>query len=701
MRIVRLLSGIFFIALFALPADASAQIPFSKEFTPKIHDAYYSRACQSHFVSIPVKGDILPGVQDRLAEIIIDLKRQDVALVLQHDIPSPGGRHLTFEQTFSGFPVFHSQVKVNLDNHNRIKSVFDNSWNTSGWNTAALKLALDNLDVPSITSHFRNMHSGDKTDMRSRKVIAVLDDTPVALAEIELWDNITNEHELLLADNSFNIFLRRDLNSYHSSETAAALVFIPDPLTTAKVEYGAPYIDDNDSNVAVLNSQRLAADIEVTDDNGIYLLENQYVRIAEFSAPDVPPVTSLSPLFEFTRAQSGFEDVNAFYHLTQYQNYVVSLGFSYLASLQLSVDAHALNGADQSMFTDHVLGPRLFFGEGGVDDAEDADVIVHENGHALSFRAAPNTNVGSERTAVDEGLCDYLAASYSHAIDTFRWKDVFSWDGHNEYWNGRVTSTQKTYPDNLQSSIHANGEIYSSALTRIFEELGRETTDKLLLQSLFGLAANMSMKDAAMLLYDADTSLYGGANFCVIYNALLSRGLTDTFNSQACKALNPLIEVNAGADKTVCAGDSVLIGDAESFKSEYGYSWSPAAGIGSPLSVVTNAAPQQTTTYILTASQFSGAYNLDTVTVEVLQCAIRILNTEGFKSGGDLLIELPYNSDNNSVEVFDVSGKRIYHYENLPGPSYTFSGSLLPAGGYIFRVKAEAAKHEQKVTKAR
>ncbi len=692
----------FVLFALAIPfAKSNAQIPFSKEFTPKIFDPYYSRLCKSEFVSIPVNGNVISSVQENLAALNTDLKNDAVALALQHDITSPGGRHFTFEQIYNGIPIFHSQIKVNLDKQNRIKSVFDNSWNVSGWNKTALKYSIDNLNLTSIESHFRKIHSGDKTDVRSRKVIAVLNDEPVPLAEIELWDNITNEHLLLLADNSFELFLRRDLNSYHSNVTATALVFIPDPLTTAKVEYGSPYVDDSNSDITALNNQRIAADIDVTLDNGTYLLENQYVRIAEFSAPDVPPVESASPLFEFTRVQSGFEDVNTFYHLTQYQNYVVSLGFNYLASLQLNVDAHALNGADQSMFTDHVLGPRLFFGEGGVDDAEDADVIVHENGHALSFRASPNANVGSERQAVDEGLCDYLAASYSHAIDTFRWKDVFTWDGHNEYWNGRTAATQKTYPDNLQSSIHANGEIYSTTLALIFEELGREKTDKLLLQSLYGMAASMSMKDAAMLLYDADTVLYSGNNFCVIYNALLSKGLTDSFSAQLCIILNPSIDAKAGDDQTVCAGDSITIGDASSFKSEYAYSWSPAAGLGSPLSLITNASPQQTTTYVLTASQFSGAYNLDTVTVNVLQCAIRILNTEGFKSGGDLIIELPYNSDNNSIEVFDVFGKRIYRFDNLPGPSYTFSGSLLPAGGYILRVKAETAKCEQKVVKAR
>jgi hypothetical protein len=492
------------------------------------------------------------------------------------------------------------------------------------------------------------------------------------------------------------------LNHYHVAETASAVVFDPDPLTTAEQLYGDPYVDDSNSDVSLLNAERIGRNIDVTFDNNnnVYRLENQYVFMSEFSAPDIQPVQSLTPSFLYTRAQPGFEDVNTFYHLTEFRKYVDTLGFNDLVDVAIWVDAHALSGYDQSMFTDHPLGPRLFFGEGGVDDGEDADVIVHENGHALSSAAAPATNSGHQRQSVDEGIGDYLAASYSHSIDTFRWTDVFTWDGHNEFWKGRTAASSMTYDDySSAGSIHEMGQIYSSAIAKILVELGREKTDKLLIQSLYGLAIGMSMKDAAMLLYDADTALYNGENFCVIYNALLERELTDLFSTQACFVLDTTISAKAGDDKTVCWGDSITIGDQSAFKQEYTYSWSPVAGLGSPLSLVTQASPNQTTAYVLTTSKFSGAFNFDTVTVEVLQCDIRIINTEGFKYGEDLIILLPYDSDNNSVEVFDAMGKRILVASNLSEQTYALSGKLFAAGGYIIRVKAENGKKEQKVLK--
>ncbi len=78
---------------------------------------------------------------------------------------------------------------------------------------------------------------------------------------------------------------------------------------------------------------------------------------------------------------------------------------------------------------------RLHFGEGGVDDAEDADVVIHELGHGIHDWV---TGGGlSQKQGLSEGVGDYYAVSYSRAYagqwepsdPQYHW--VFSWDGHN------------------------------------------------------------------------------------------------------------------------------------------------------------------------------------------------------------------------------------------------------------------------------
>jgi len=197
-----------------------------------------------------------------------------------------------------------------------------------------------------------------------------------------------------------------------------------------------------------------------------------------------------------------------------------SLGFTNLVDYQIGVDAHALNGDDQSIFSSN----SLLFGEGGVDDAEDADVIIHEYGHAILSSAAPGTWSGFERQSLEEGLGDYLATSYSRDINPFNWQNMFSWDGHNPFWNGRNTASTKLYPTDLGFDMHLASEIWSSALMQIWGDIGRTTTDQILLQSLYSYAAGMTMVDAAYLFLQADSLLNGGVNYCVIYQRFEDRG---------------------------------------------------------------------------------------------------------------------------------------------------------------------------------
>ena len=70
-------------------------------------------------------------------------------------------------------------------------------------------------------------------------------------------------------------------------------------------------------------------------------------------------------------------------------------------------------GQDNSFATDHPKN-ELRFGKGGVDDAEDAEVILHEYGHALHF--AQGFVFGSARAgAISEGFADYWAVTVSDA----------------------------------------------------------------------------------------------------------------------------------------------------------------------------------------------------------------------------------------------------------------------------------------------
>ncbi len=462
----------------------------------------------------------------------------DTSLKLLHTIESPVGIHLTYRQLYDSIPVYGSQVKVNMDKEGNIKSRFVNPKyqlqiptkpQIPNFKPARTKLYAGGSQTPNnfpdrktVSAYLNTINNLKSSDVEN--VYFLYEEKLIPAVKIEVLEGDHAYYEVIL-DNKGKLLHTKDLNRYFSQlfqdSIVTALVFMPDPLTTAGVTYGSPYIDSDDSDIPVLNAERVSVNITVDFTSDTFRLISPYVKIMELSGPSTPETYSTSLSFSYTRFQDGFEDANAYYHINFFQQYLQSLGFNNLANYQVGVDAHALNGSDQSIYqTGNIL-----FGEGGVDDAEDVDVIIHEYGHAILESAAPGTWSGFERQSLEEGFGDYLAASYSREINPFNWQNMFSWDGHNPFWDGRTVASTKLYPANLGSDIHLAGEIWSSVLMQIWEDIGRTTTDKILLQSLYSYVAGMTMTDAANLFLQADSLLNGGINYCVIYQRFENRGI--------------------------------------------------------------------------------------------------------------------------------------------------------------------------------
>lgn len=278
-----------------------------------------------------------------------------------------------------------------------------------------------------------------------------------------------------------------------------------------------------DYNYNTLAAQQVWVNSPATYNMGVFTLENSAFKIAELSDPATNIAQSNSDTMLFTRNELGFEDVNAFYHLNNYRTYWQSLGFTGLDASQIYVDVHGNNGADNSFFSP-ATPLRLIFGQGGVDDAEDADVIIHEYGHALSYFAAPGSNSGSQRNAIDEGFGDYLAVSYSKSYSNHKWNEVFSWDGHNEYWAGRDANSSKTNLDISSSqNIYYNGEIWSTVMTDLLLNIGRNNADKFAIELMYYNTPNLTIYQSLMNLFTIDSLLFNETYRCDIFDILYNR----------------------------------------------------------------------------------------------------------------------------------------------------------------------------------
>ncbi len=560
-------------------------------------------------------------------------KRLDgVSLIETHAIESPGGYHYTYIQTFEGIPIFNKLIKVNMGKTGKVWSFLDESIDVNSLKIIktsqdvdarfALVTVLDHYGISenNITNQERHWYNDlIKNTLEEGILFSIRSNKKHIYVDV-----LINEHGVILHEESREYFI--------NDTTGNGFVFFPDPITSAQTEYGGSFVDNDDADNTILNAERVNVTLDLYFDDDTFYLENDFLKLVDFDAPTVPVVKSLDGNFVYTRSQDGFEDVNVFYHITAYQKYVYSLGFSNLidtSQYNLIVDPHGFSGADQSSFTPVGTGNQTFqlrFGEGGVDDGEDADVIVHEFGHALSFSAAPNTNSGNERRAMDEGVCDYFAASYSRSISEYDWDKVFNWDGHNEFFSGRSANTSQHYPDDLTGNIHLNGQIWASALMSIWDALGRETTDSIVFQYLYSQSVNLNMDEAAQLVIQADSMLNGGRNSEVLHQKFCAKGLLDSYDTLDCEKDIP--------DTTI--------------------------------------PPEPTRSKII------------------------ISNTSQFMAGtGDLYIVLPLGTSVVDVYMYNLLGQQFLHKEHYSDQSIKIESESIPPGAYIIHVQTDFFEKEK------
>lgn len=406
------------------------------------------------------------------------------------------GKHITYQQYVNNIPVYGAQLKVNTNAGGEIISSFSSLINVEDY-TIESSEQLPNA-VWVVQGNVLKQVSKTQTD-----------------------------YLMQLKDKNGNVEFEKETRLFFTDTTVKARVFNPDPLTTAGVTYGTDgtYRHFNDSDYALLNDQRVWVTFPAQYDNGTFYLQNNHVKIVDITAPNIAPETTTTDTFLFTRKQGGFKQVMAIYHIHALQEFLKSLGISNAANYQLRVDANSGTG-DQSFFT---FSPdtSLNFGTGGVPDAEDADVIVHEYTHAIIHSLNGDDIIATERRALEEAICDVMACAYSFRINPFRWKRVFSWDGNNEFWQGRNGASAKDYTQRV-GDFYSDSEIWTSCLNNVTERIGADKSIKLLVSIMPMLTPYTTMKEAAHLLYDADSILNNGFNRWVLAEEFNLRGF-DTF----------------------------------------------------------------------------------------------------------------------------------------------------------------------------
>jgi hypothetical protein len=311
------------------------------------------------------------------------------------------------------------------------------------------------------------------------------------------------------------------------THTATGTVFFPNPVQ----QLGDQSLTDNkDADYAALAPAYRR--VTLTDLDGSGTLTGAYARVKSETGSAATSVGGVFP--DWHRNADQFEQVMGYHWVTTAQAYLQHLGFGTtlrpVNQRQIEVRINQYGG-DNSFFRPNKADITL--GKGGVDDAEDAEVIVHEYGHSVQDGQVPGFGTDLESGAIGEGFSDYLAVvvtSWATGVPTLAdeacvadWDSV-SYTSETPHCLRRLDGT-KVYPDDMVGRVHRDGEIWSRALWDIRNALGDTKGTTVIIEAQFDFAVDTSFPDAARATVAAAKRLYGPSAAVKVTKAFEARGI--------------------------------------------------------------------------------------------------------------------------------------------------------------------------------
>jgi hypothetical protein len=369
-----------------------------------------------------------------------------------------------------------------------------------------------------------------------------------------------NDFEVLVDAATGKVLARRSLRQ-NATQTGHAKLYTPNPVV-ANGGYGGigttRSADHHDQDTAKLPSLRNPVKLPRIA-SGQHCLKGTYVESRLGPSAGGKPVCKKSLNWNgVTRSSNKFEALEGYQQIDQIQSYFHALGFTGSSNVhpqrqRIVVDAFP---DDNSFYTP---GDRLIrFGTGGVDDAEDGDVVVHEYGHSIQDSQDRGFGSGDQASGLGEGFGDFMsvintAISQPPVPSGYLTKAefcVFDWDGTGGYGGpgvkpcGRVSNGSdgvNTFPQAQTKcrlpgghlEIHCLGEVWTHGLDDLLNgiplEGGKPPIVIDLLTSQFAYVDNESFGQAVGALVAADNAVYGGAHKSAICTEMeINRGIPTT-----------------------------------------------------------------------------------------------------------------------------------------------------------------------------
>ena len=456
------------------------------------------------------------------------------------------GTTVRMHQVVDGVPVWGTDTAVTLSAGGRVQTVFNGSLDI---HVADLTPSVSDAEARSTALAHLGMATPNLLDQAELMIWPGDEGARLAWVVRVAGREVPGDWEIVVDARSGELVRVADRRIFHGGDDeerptalplvemhpayraeGVAAIFDPDPLTRAGVPYGGGYVDGGDASTPELDAARVNVTLrDITLENGVYSLAGPWAEIFEVDSPNRGLFSQERNDWTVTRTSPEFEAATTYWHIDNYMRYVHDLldfdvrPQAYTGGVRF--DPHGVNGSDNSYFSS---GPDvLSFGEGCVDDAEDADVIIHELGHGLHDWLSAISN-GAE--GLSEGFGDYVATSYTRSLgllspsdQSYNW--VFKWDGHNPCWPGRITNLGGGYPS---GNLHSRGRHWSSSLMRVWDQIGGEKTDRAVFEGIAMTNRFTTQPQAAQAVLQAAANLgYTSDEVQAFFDSFTQQGYTN------------------------------------------------------------------------------------------------------------------------------------------------------------------------------
>ena len=453
---------------------------------------------------------------------------------------SPGVTHVRYSQVFDDVPVRGAQLVVNVTDEGEVIAASDSL--TEARPDPGVE---QQIDEPQATDIAGKAVPNEVRSVTNANVVWLEDGDGLRLGwsvsmQVEgntsytVWvDAVSGE----VAD-ARETRLEYQAGGCDASDAGgpAACLFVPDPASSS----GAfPSVDEANAG------ERSVVDLQGLDDPESGALVGEFVNLESEFDPEAP-VREPDGAWDQASDEPGFETAMAYFWIDTAQRLIQDLGFDDVRNESFPVVPRLTSEVDNAFYDGSVEAVFLGVGSSGEQDAaEDAQVILHEYGHAVLDDQLPNMLLSDAGGAYHEGFSDAFAAlvTLGDATDP---ACLYPWFLGPLIGDecGRRLDGDKVFPEDVVNQVHADGEIWTGAVFDILEGLlenegltladcvGSDACDEVrdrmlatILASHEFLTGTESLPEMTQGYVLANEALFDGADAALVEQAFADHGL--------------------------------------------------------------------------------------------------------------------------------------------------------------------------------